>query len=255
MSATIQVKGGKRHGTQFWIEEDVIRIGGDPSCNLIIPETAPQAVTLQFRNGDYWIYNRGGAQVRLDDAQTLSKDAVVWRPTQRMGVARGVSLHLLIDGNPAPCPAPQRSVKGFDDDQPAVEEDSAPSDGNLVSSLAIIGGCCLLILLMFVDMATADMGTRLPDHERFQLIVQQLQYSSGTATANQISPLLRQARYHDLRFNYDEAMLRYKTVRDILMTRRGADGKFANDVHADTYDFIKDRLAVIGPRTSVGGVF
>lgn len=253
MPAKLQVQGGRFHGKQYWIEEDVIRIGGDPSCNLVIPECAPHAVTLQYRQGEYWVFNRVGEEVRINGRDLSSTDAVVWDSAEHLQVAADVDLKLLVEGRSAPSSAPVRPIEGFEDED---DEDEMPQqEAKMAVPLAILAGCTLLILAMLFD-ASGDNGpARIPEHQQFEQLVASLAAPTQGSGGESIGSLLQRARYHELRKDYDEAMLCYKTVRDLLMRHRESDGSFASRSHSDAYQFVKTRMTIVGPRVSSGSFF
>src|SRR5262245_60944880 len=60
MPAKIVVKSGAAAKQVFPIEEELVRIGSDPTCELVLPDAnlAPHAATLEFLDGNYIVYNR-----------------------------------------------------------------------------------------------------------------------------------------------------------------------------------------------------
>lgn len=254
MPATIHVTGGRSNGQRYWIEGPVIRIGSDPSANLTIPEADAHCVTLQYRDGTYWLFNRGGEKVKISGQQGTPTAPVALAPGVMVEVARKVGLRLEVEGSPAPSPAPKKASKGFGDEIPDDSEAAVSVEKTIsIAQCAILAFLGVLMVAMLLDTASGS-DSRSQTHQRYEETMDDLQSLGQDAPQAQLSQLIRQARYYEVRKDYDQAMRLYQQSRDIL-TKDSLDGESPVPFHQSAYDFICERINALQPRTSSGPAF
>src|SRR5262245_37436703 len=159
MSASIRVESGISAGTNFWIDRPVLRIGSDPQCDICLPsaELAPHALTLEFRDGNYRVYNRSASRVYVGSSIVESGTSTIWHDGDTIQLPGEVCVALEIDGDPRPA----ARAEGAPDDRLAeaglpLAADGEPAEAAGVAKakssskswmqLAVIGVCVLALV-------------------------------------------------------------------------------------------------------------
>jgi len=183
MSAGIRVDSGVSVGTRYWIDRAVMRIGSDPQCDICLPSTElePHALTLEFRDGNYRVYNRCASPVSVGAAVLKPSANALWRADETIQLPGDLRISLQVDGDPRPAPRPDaRLDDGFDD-----ESESLPLGGSIAegageaakkskSSLVQMGiiGICVLAMAGLLLMKKGGGETTAPGRPTFNDIVQ-----------------------------------------------------------------------------------
>ncbi len=183
MSAGIRVDSGISVGTIYWIDRAVLRIGSDPQCDISLPSTElePHALTLEFRDGTYRVYNRCASPVSIGAAVVKPGANAVWRADETIQLPGDLRISLDVDGDPRPAPRPEtRLDDGFDDDSrslpsggasaEAAGEAAKKSKGSLVQMGVI--GICVLAMAGLLLMKKGDAESAAKDRPTFNDIVQ-----------------------------------------------------------------------------------
>ncbi|HVX62768.1 MAG TPA: FHA domain-containing protein [Pirellulales bacterium] len=128
MSAKVVGASGGVAGLEFWIEEEVVRIGSDAACEIAIPSSdlASHVVTLEYRQGEYLIHNRESGAILLGGRPLPERASAAWAPGAELQLSRSVVLNLVISGDPAP--ARQEVAAPFAADEPWNEEREADDE-------------------------------------------------------------------------------------------------------------------------------
>lgn len=128
MSAKVVGASGGVAGLEFWIEEEVVRIGSDAACEIAIPSSdlASHVVTLEYRQGEYLIHNRESGAILLGGRPLPERASAAWAPGAELQLSRSVVLNLVISGEPAP--ARQEVAAPFAPDEPWNEEPEADDE-------------------------------------------------------------------------------------------------------------------------------
>ncbi len=115
MSAQIHVETGISTGTDFWLEKRVLRMGSDPQADICLPSSqlAPFAVTLEFREDSWRVYNRASEAIHVDEQPVASGATKIWHSGARLRLSDGTSLQLVVEGSPEPSPPPDMRHDGF----------------------------------------------------------------------------------------------------------------------------------------------
>src|SRR5690349_4034146 len=108
MPAKLVIVSGLSTGTELWVEEVVSRIGSDPHCQLCLADAglAAHAATLEFRDGDYHLYNRAGQSVVLAGRELPPRGSGRWPAGQELRLTETLSVRLEVSGDPAPSARP-----------------------------------------------------------------------------------------------------------------------------------------------------
>ena len=234
MPATIHVESGISAGTSIWIDRPVLRVGSDPQCDVCLPsaELAPHALTLEFRDGAYRVYNRGAAPVNVGGSLIHSGAGAAWQPDDTIQLPGDLRLVLSIDGDPRPAPRPDSHYEdGFnaaaepDLAEAAVDGESADaatqkkkSTSSLIQ-VAIIIGCIAAVAGMLMMKRGGSSGDKpSADRPTFEQIVQDS--LSKDASYRAIVRRLQYAQAAIVRFGdrgNKVARERFATLRDQLV--------------------------------------
>lgn len=110
-----------RELAQFWVEQEVLRIGSNPQCQVAVDGLPAHAATLRFHQGVYELRNRSDRALLLDGTEVPPNGALEW-PAQSTLRYGNVLLRLrVVNGDPRPAPAP-RFHEGWNDYDEHVDE-------------------------------------------------------------------------------------------------------------------------------------
>ena len=229
MSATIRIESGISAGTSFWIDRAVLRVGSDPSCDLCLPSSGidPHALTLEYRAGEYHVYNRTEDEVVLGASSLSAGQRASWRVDECLVLGGEVKLLLEIDGDPAPSPSPSASddVHPSNDALDAEPERSAPASEKTSpdksSSMVQLGviGVCLLCCVMFVSVGggAESASVAIP---KFEEIVAASLEDDVADQSRRVVRRLQLAQAALVRGRRDVARQRFAELRDQLLLAR-----------------------------------
>lgn len=160
MPANLRVDTGISAGTRFWIDRPVLRIGSDPQCDICLPSTelAPHALTLEFRDGSYRVYNRSASPVYVGASSVESGTSAAWRDGETIHLPGDLRVSMEVSGDPRPVPradasrddgledaALPLSFEGADADDADKSRAKTSSKSSLVQ-MAVIGVCVLALV-------------------------------------------------------------------------------------------------------------
>lgn len=250
MSAKLVVAAGPSAGTEFWIEDEVLRIGADANCAVCLtaPGVSAHAATLEFRDGGYILHNRQ-AQALLLDGKTLPQNSFAsWPANGSLQLTRELVLALVVEGDPAPSKRPARRLELPEADEPSVvpaEPLPAKSSGKTALQLIVIVALFGLAGMLFI----IDTKKNSPAVDRdvpveFAALVQDLSAAPADgATGNAaLRSVLQEARVAELRGHKDQARLKYTRVTEMLLPRRNPDGTFASPTDEKAWKFVMGQL-------------
>lgn len=231
MSATIRIESGISAGTDCWIDRPVLRIGSDPQCDVCLPsaELAPHALTIEFRDGNYRVYNRSSSPVVVGAGPVKPGANEIWHGNETIQLPGGLQLALYVDGDPRPSPRPESltdSGDGYvnpaaavpaatDDNADTTDVPTAKKSSGTMVQMAVIGICALasvgFLLLRGEGEATvanrpsfdAIVQASLSKDEPHRADVRRLQYAEAAV----------------VRGNYSLARERFLKLRDQLIKR------------------------------------
>ncbi|HEV8066803.1 MAG TPA: hypothetical protein VGP76_03635 [Planctomycetaceae bacterium] len=94
MPTYIQISDSKSPVTDYAIERDVFRVGSGTSCELQIPGIDSHAMTVQYKRGQYVVFNRGSQPVVTGRERILPAQSGRWLPHEDLQIGADVTLRL-----------------------------------------------------------------------------------------------------------------------------------------------------------------
>ncbi len=253
MPAKVIVQSGISAGTSHWIERPVVRIGSDPRSDVFLPtaDVPGHALTLEFRDGRYRVYNRCETNLFVGTQIVAPGQALEWPDTDILKLNH--EIELILDVEDDPTPGPPRVAAEFDNDDnsdlepigfqdaPAVSTSTSgkPADGSkmwlqvVVIALCILGSVGLLVREQFKQ-------TTRRDPPSFAAVVRAAIASPSTSPA--LVQRLQYAESAVIRGDIDSAADRFRRLRDDLISQ--ANGFVADNRQAELaiLDFVEYRL-------------
>ncbi|MCC9608579.1 hypothetical protein LOC68_09560 [Blastopirellula sp. JC732] len=227
MPAFVVITSGITAGHRQWIESPVLRVGSDSSCGVVVPslELAPHAGTLEYRSGQYFVYNKSLHAQTVGQTELKPMGSCVWQPGQVWLLASDATLMLEVEGDPAPCreqvdTLPSVLEEEDDDSYPAEKADDQETEakpslntGQLIQVgviiLCVIGSVALLMQDQLKDKTPrADLPT-------LKEIVDQSQAGLPNETR-----MLQYAMAMKLRDRPEDAKRWFYELRDRLLVRQ-----------------------------------
>jgi hypothetical protein len=227
MAASIRVDSGISAGTKYWIDRAVLRIGSDPQCDISLPSTElePHALTLEFREGTYRVYNRCASPLNIGAAVVGTGANAVWRADETIQLSGDLRISLEIDGDPRPAPRPEARVDdSFADDLQSLPLDGATAEAAAVAAKKSMGslvqmaiiGVCVLAMAGLLLMKKGGGETVAKDRPTFNDIVQAS--LSKDEPHRDIVRRLQYAQAALVRGNRELARERFLKLRDQLVS-------------------------------------
>lgn len=251
MPATIHIESGISTGTSYWIDRPVLRVGSDPQCEICLPsaELAPHALTIEFRDGGYRLYNRAQAPVQLGGMSIQPGGLGDLRADQAIELPGGLRLVLKVDGDPRPCPRPAETFEVFQDAENAAPSGAADTPGeavvkkssNSLVQLAIIG-FCVLGGVAFLTMSGGGETVALDRPTFEQLVEESFSADADTAARDRIQRL-QYAQAALVRGNYELAKVRFAKLRDQLIREINSLPADQREQAERTLDYVEYRLS------------
>jgi hypothetical protein len=228
----------------------VLRIGSDPQCEICLPmaELAPHALTLEYRGGTYRAYNRGASPIQIGAAAVQPGAAGAWGEDQAAQLPGDVRLVLTFDGDPQPCPQPEkRADDGFPvSDQSSFGASAAAAAGEAKKpsskssmQLAIIG-VCGLATIAFLFMPSGG-ETTVQNRPTFESIV-----TSSLSKDAELRALTQQLQYAQAAFvrgHKELAGTLFLKLRDRLIRQRDSLPAADREDAQKMLDYAQDRLS------------
>lgn len=227
-------------GAIHWIERNVVRIGSEPSSDMVIPSPAvdAHALTVEFRQTEYRVYNRSATQVIIGGRLLESGQFMPWVDSDLLQMQSDVTLALELDSDPRPSPAP--IVDAFEQLKvglPSVNEDSgiqptqftqaasvlaADSQAGLgktalqwvVTGLCVLG--CVLLLVRKQYPGNSEARIAAP---RFESVVRAAMETEDQA----VGRLIDQLQLAEAAFVRKQTLIardRFRELHDLLKARR-----------------------------------
>lgn len=225
MPARVRIESGIAAGTSYWIDRPVLRIGGDPQCEICVPsaELAAHAVTLEYRSGAYRVYNRGSELIRVGNTAIQPGASGGWGQGESLSLPGGLSLVLAFDGDPRPVPRPESTLDdAFDDVEPdsagaapapATPEEAQKAKSKTLMQLIVIGLCVAGGGLLLMNPGDADTATE--ERPSFAEIVE-TSLKSNDGNLRTIVQKLQYAQSFIVRGNDEQARQQFSELRDQL---------------------------------------
>jgi hypothetical protein len=228
MSAHIRVESGISAGTSYWIDRPVLRIGSDPQCDICLPsaDLAPHALTVEFRNNTYRVYNRSGAPITIGRQVVQAGGNELWPADQMAALSGGLNMVLEVDGDSRPSPRPDSITRDNADTSDDVAIDAADSSQGTTAAkkssstmiqLGVIA-FCLLGMGAFLTMNRGG-GATTANRPTFDAIVKESLAASEGSAMRKLLPQLQYAQAAVVRGNAEVARVRFSRLRDRLVSQ------------------------------------
>jgi hypothetical protein len=231
MPASVRVDSGISAGSSYWIERAVLRIGSDPQSDICLPsaELAPHALTLEFRDGNYRVYNRGTSPVTVGAAVVGPGANATWHADETIHLPGDLRIALEVDGDPRPTPrADSRGDDRFGDAaatlpmgaaaaDAATDEAAATKSKSSMLQMAVIGICVLaMAAMLLLKNAGGGESAAAADRPTFNELVTE---STSKDPAHQaVIRRLQYAQAAIVRGNLKLAHERFSLLRDHLVS-------------------------------------
>lgn len=229
MPAKLVVTAGATRGREHWIEEEVVRIGHDPRCEIRVeePGLAAFAAALEFADGRYTVYNQSSSPMVLAGRELAPRASAPWPPGQELTPANGVTLRLEAEKDQAPRHRPLAPVT-VESDKPAAPTADVAKPGSTprtVMQFAVIALCLIGIVAMiaFQDQVETEEAARDPSAD-FAACLEVL----AADEHHDLRRDLQDARRAELRGDLVAARRLYARARDRVLARH-PDGDFSGD--------------------------
>ena len=256
MPAQIVVVGGPQAGAALWIEDEVLRFGGDAGCELALcgADLARHVFTLRYADGAYTLFNRGTTALRLASNSVASGSGATWRRGGRLELPGGTVLVLETSGDGAPArraaPGAASPTATFAAEAEPVAVD-LPTDvaGPLAAGESTTGQALLVGLLFAAAVAILLMddpqsGGAAADAPQFPEVLAALKAS--TEVSPDLWIRLDEAYALDYRGRTTDAPAAYRRLRDRLELEKlefVAAGKPVPPIVGEVEAFVKRKLA------------
>jgi hypothetical protein len=246
----------------YWIEDEVVRIGTDPICELPLedPTIAAHAITLEYADGRYKLHNRTESPIVLDGSPCRRKGAVLWQDGMSLQLSASTVLRLETEDDPAPGARHPVDLLGDQGDDVDPDESGEVGDetGPSVSPSArrvqfgVIATCLLAIPILLISAQGSDPAPSTPPISLETVIAsldeEDAAPSPALAGLRELRESLQAARFQELRGQDRRALSLYRVVRDRLDSLRRGDGTFLTHFEQIAYDYSIARIAMLTPR-------
>jgi hypothetical protein len=263
MPTKIVVQSGGGATRDYWVRDEVVRIGSDPACDLrvVAPGVEAHAATLEYLAGEYRVHNRSGRSIRLDQSEVAPRAWGLWRDSRILALAPGTSLRLESEADPSPASparpafsAPANEPEPLDDPEqatPVVAPDpAAMARRKQQFQVAVIASCAIALPLVIVlapsppsaGSLSATFGGFSEAYEREPEAVRE--------SLGDLRRTLNDAQIQERHGDPSRAWLLYCRARDRLVVRRGRDGSWEHPSEQIAYQLALDRIAALPPASS-----
>lgn len=257
MPAKITVQSGISAGTTHWIERPVIRIGSDPQSDVCLPsaDVAAHALTLEYRDGQYRVYNRCRSNVFVGMRSVETGKAVTWADTDLLQLNDDIELVLDVEEDPTPRPMrPDDVYENEEEDnfpgevtdrstlsQVAIKSDSAKEDSSkfliqLAVTILCFAGCAGLLAREALKAEDAGGFVKPP------IFTEVVRDANSSNTSPELVQRLQFAESAAIRGNEKSARERYSSLRDDLLQLRNTFLSESRNPELAILDFVEYRL-------------
>ena len=253
MPAKVTIQSGISAGTSHWIEKPVARIGSDPQSDVCLPsaDVPAHALTLEFRDGHFRIYNRCNSNVLVGSQVLEPGKATIWPASETLLLNADNALTLELDADPTPMSMASASVPEYD----AVEEEDysaepelnydevanqPPADNSkFMLQLAVTVMCVLGCVALLAREALKDSSS---DRRKAPSFTRVVRDAADAKTAPELIQRLQYAESAAIRGNRKTARNRFGQLRDDLVPLRENFVADKRDPELAILDFVEYRL-------------
>lgn len=271
MPARIAVIVDGRQEKVFWIASEVVRVGGDASCQLAVPRAPKHAATVQFRQGRYLILNRGDRPLEIEGHAVAPGANVIWDDGAEVVLPGGAVLRLeLLGDNPAPAPAPveraepqwepefaeppdDRSIEtSFTAEAPPQPSMSPAKIKNAIQlTVTLLCLVAVVVLLLFKDQIKnrAGGGEAVRQVPPFGKVVEELvKAEAAGAVPGDVRLRIQEGRRYESEERWTNALGAYAAARDLLVRQAAQRDpiRFPDDSPEDhAYQYLMDKIRML----------
>ena len=251
MPAKLTIQSGISAGTSHWIERPVIRVGSHPQSDVCLPsaDVPSQALTVEYRDGRYRVYNRCDSDIFVGTQPVPSGSVADWPDTDILQLTDEVSLVLDVEDDPTPMPMKMAAEYAYDDEDESDIESGfdtglteSVASGDQSKTLLQIG-VIVMCLLAGVGLLARDSmrkGSQRQDPPSFAKVVR------GAVASKETSPeLLQRLQYAEsaaVRGNKSTARERFGALRDDLVPQKDSFIASNREPELAILDFVEYRL-------------
>ncbi|MCA9108592.1 MAG: hypothetical protein KDA52_01490 [Planctomycetaceae bacterium] len=220
-----------------WIDREVLRIGGDASCEVQIPGLIGPVATLQYHDGIYRLWSRGQIPVRLGHRVVEPEVPVHWK-ARRVLAINSTRITLQIQGDPKPSPPPLDRERGRTESSTESQSPVTQVKRAQRRQWPLVAVVLGLLVVWMTSGGKADIG----EQEYYDAVVRILSSDfidlSEQPTAREVQDLLQAARICESRRDIVQARRHYCEARGVLL---GSD--LPDKVRIATLNLVRLRLA------------
>ncbi len=248
MTAILRATAGPSTGSEFWISEEVFRVGGDAASDWRLQELEPHALTVQFRQGRYAVINRGSVPLEIDGIEVPPGRSAAWAVDGELHIGP-TTLWLWSDGDPTPSARPHflEEVEDEEEVQPG-EAATAPAPRRSLVGLTLALGASLAFVWATSRSPEASGDSSID--QQFEAMVLRIQdtISADDPLMGSLRPTLQEARVSEIRQQSATALSRYRAARDLLLARQLPETGYLTEVEHKTAAFVESRILAIEKR-------
>ena len=219
MPARLLITEGPRQLPPRLIEQEVVRIGSSPRCDVRLERIPPHALTVFYRQEEFFVINKSDLLLDLDGDPILPGETRRFVPGCKIALGPKTAFAIEVADDPAP-----RSPTGADDPEQAFDESDARARARRRrrSYLTITGACIAILGAWAVgNHAPHDARQNRPGREaEYERLVVMLD-SNPSYTQREFVPFLARARAAEVRKDNKTAAANYHYVLRKLADERG----------------------------------
>jgi hypothetical protein len=252
MPARVTVQSGVSAGTSHWVEQPVIRIGSDPRSHVCLPSAGvpAHALTVEFRDGTYRVYNRCQHEVLVDGRTVQAGQSVAWADQDILQLNEDIALVLQLSDDPQPTPMRSPVVLETDRGDEEHEEvagpsvpardsrESPPDRDRFLLQVAVIALCVLGSAGLLAREALKDQADR-PVPPQFAVVVRN---ALAARTSPELVQRLQYAESAAVRGDREAARQRFEALRDDLLPQVRDFAAAGRQTEVAILDFVEYRL-------------
>ena len=251
MPAKVIVQSGISAGAAHWIERPVLRVGSATQSDICLPsaDVASHALTLEYREGVYRVYNRSQIDVLVGGKVITAGQVSVWNHGESVQL-NDIELVLDVEVDPSPQPMQladphsgldaelQEAAAGNSDIELLRQASRVPKKQSRLLEVVVIAVCVLgCIALLARERIKEDARPMRPS---FNSVVRNAIASKGTSP--QLVQRLQFAESAVIRGNKKSARERFGALRDDLLPQKDVFAERHRDPELAILDFVEYRL-------------
>ena len=240
MSAQIFVEQNGKQSNDYWIDRNVFRIGSASDCELRVESLPVHALTVQFANGAYRVFNRTNSPVKIGDQQLMPMEPTIWSASTAISFGT-TFLSLEVDGDPSPSRKPVRVFGSEDRTSSSIRKKAKKQKKrgfDVILSCAALVAFAVLTVAFYLGQSKSIDSTDLFE----ALVVKLNEEESANRRARLIRERLQEARVMSLRGDRANANLIYSDLRNLLLNDRQLRADELTPAEVFAYKFIRIEL-------------